>query len=110
MTMKAIIVVVAAASAITAAYARNRYSDQMQDMSDGQRNAMFAKLMMGSGERCGRVDRSFYRGEARGTALWNIRCTASGSWTISIAPDSSTRILSCSVNKRLKLTPCWTPL
>jgi len=96
--------------AVSAPVAANRYSDQLRSMSDQRRNDVFAQLMTGSGEKCGRVDRSFFRGSTKGSDIWNIRCTQSGSWSIMIGSDSSTRILNCAVNVRLRLTPCWTPL
>jgi hypothetical protein len=79
----------------------NRYSRELFDMDGQMRRAMFRKLMRASGEQCDFVTEGVLRGGHKGTDMWRVACTDSGEWMVSIEPDSSTKILSCSNMKTL---------
>lgn len=85
----------------------NPSHNRLAAMSEGERGRILAKLMDASGEPCGTVSRTFYQGSTdEGQVFWNIKCSQSGDWVVSVQPDSSTMLLECSVKERLG-SPCW---
>jgi hypothetical protein len=101
----------AAASEPSVSYARldpgskakpsNRYSRQLFEMNDQVRLAIFRKFMRESGEQCDLVTGAVLKGGYRHMDMWRVACSDSGEWLVSIEPDSSTKILSCDVMKKL---------
>ena len=79
----------------------NKYSRELFEMNDHVRQAMFRKFMLASGEQCDLVTEAVLRGGHKGMDMWRVACTDSGEWMVSIEPDSSTKIHSCSVMKTL---------
>jgi hypothetical protein len=78
-------------------------------LSSAERNRLLLRFMTASGERCGRVTRTFYQGSTpERQALWNLRCTRSGDWTVMIEPDTngSTTITECGVLRTVGVR-CW---
>lgn len=79
----------------------NSYSRRLFEMNDQVRLATFRKYMVESGERCDLVTEAVLRGGHQGLDMWRIACSDSGEWMISIAPDSSTKFLSCAIVRQL---------
>lgn len=76
----------------------NPAHDLLVRMGVAERSIMFARYMASGGERCGRVTRNFYQGSTpEGQAIWNIRCTATGDWSVMIEPNEtgSTTLTEC---------------
>jgi len=87
----------------------NEYSRQIFDMGGQLRRATFRNLFYHSGMRCDLVSEALLRGGRKKTDFWRVTCTDSGGWMVSIAPDSSTKILHCATAKKLG-DDCATPL
>jgi len=88
---------------------RNRAHMRLLALSDAERNRMMLRFMEASGERCGRVTRTFYQGSTpEGEAMWNVACSISGDWSIKVDPNASgsTTILECNVLAAFG-TRCW---
>lgn len=93
----------------TEARRANRAHDLMMGMSDTEQNRAMAQFMTASGERCGRVTRTFYQGSTpTGQAIWNIRCTRTGDWSVMIEPDvtGSTTVTECGALRTVGVR-CW---
>lgn len=85
----------------------NRFSRQLAEMGTAEREETFARLMVGSGEDCAAPTDVAVLGSSDGTDMWRITC-AGTDMVVSIAPDSSTKILECSTLKALG-TDCRKP-
>jgi hypothetical protein len=84
----------------------NKHSAQIAQMDPQSRRAIFRRFMTSSGKQCDLVTETMLNGSYKGTAFWNIRCSDSGDWRVSIEPDSSTKILHCAVIEKLN-DKCW---
>jgi hypothetical protein len=80
---------------------KNEYSRELFDMGAQLRRATFRNLMYSSGEQCDLVTEAVLKGGDKKTDFWRVTCTDSGDWLISVAPDSSTKILSCTTMAKL---------
>jgi hypothetical protein len=64
----------------------------------------------GAGERCDRVRRTFFQGRRpNGEAVWNIECDTE-SYSIVVAPDGKTKLISCDRLMRLGGMQCFKPM
>ena len=72
MQVRIILIILAAIAASVPATAAsyNRFNAQLESMPEQNRPAVFGRLMMGSGEACGVVDRTFFSGEAQRARLF----------------------------------------
>ena len=92
------------------AAAANSTHQQLQQLGDGPRAALFARLLRSTGEACASVSRTFYQGSDRsGAAFWNVQCSGGKSWSVMIRNDAtgSTRYVECEVMLRMEGAPCF---
>jgi len=75
----------------------NSVSRKLFEMSGQVRLAVFKDYLNQSGETCDYVTGAVLLGNDGHTDFWRVGCSDSDDWMVSIAPDSSTRILSCQV-------------
>jgi len=90
--------------------ATNEAHERLMKMSQGDREEAFAALLKASGEKCGKVTRTFFQGAAsNGDAFWNVACSNGGPLSIQINADKegSTKILECSVLKAINAGECF---
>ena len=88
---------------------RNPAQKLLARMSDADRNLHWQAYMTKSGEKCGKVTRSFYQGSTEsGQVIWNIQCSASGDWQLMVEPNSagSTKLMPCDTVRLLGMQ-CW---
>jgi hypothetical protein len=88
---------------------RNPAQRRLARMSDADRNLHWQAYMVKSGEKCGKVTRSFYQGSTEsGQIIWNIQCSASGDWQLMVEPNSagSTKMMPCDTVRSLGMQ-CW---
>jgi hypothetical protein len=85
----------------------NDANNQLLAATEEHRRAALQVVIGGAGERCDVVKRTFFQGEKpNGDAVWNIECD-NDSYSIIIAPDGKTRLISCAQLVRLGGVPCF---
>jgi hypothetical protein len=88
----------------------NDAQNQLMATTEEHRRAAFQVVIGGAGERCDIVKRTFFQGEKpNGDAIWNIECD-NDSYSIIVAPDGKTKLISCAQLTRLGGTPCFKPM
>jgi hypothetical protein len=88
----------------------NEAHNQLMATSEEHRRAALQVVIGGAGERCDGVKRTFFQGEKpNGDAIWNIECD-NESYSIIVAPDGKTKLISCAQLTRLGGTPCFKPM
>lgn len=90
----------------------NPVQDRLMARSVSERNAILARLMQSSGERCQSVTRSMYQGQdSDHNAYWSLACeNRRREYQLMIYADAngSTRYLDCAVGKALfGSSGCW---
>ena len=91
----------------------NRAHDALASLSEAERVEFFTKQFAGSGDPCGRVERTFYQGSDKANAaLWNVGCSHGRSYMITIQNDTngSSKILDCKILKAVARVECFTKL
>jgi hypothetical protein len=91
----------------------NEANRQLMASSEENRRAAFRLILVGAGERCGIVMRTYFQGEtASGTAVWSVDCGQDGAYNINIAADEggSTKLISCARLQQLGGSECFKPL
>ncbi|MBK6297113.1 MAG: hypothetical protein IPF48_03440 [Sphingomonadales bacterium] len=70
---------------------------------------MLARVVKSAGESCPGGYRTFFQGVDDSKAgYWNVSCGASSDRMVTIASDSSTKVLSCAVMDALaRKKSCW---
>ncbi len=104
------IVIASSLALASLAAAANSTHQQLQQLGDGPRAALFAKLLRSTGEPCPSVSRTFYQGSDRsGAAFWNVQCAGGKAWSVMIRNDAigSTRYLDCDAMLRMEGAPCF---
>lgn len=76
-----------------AAGASANYQQQLEAMTEGQRNAVFIRAIRDAGLDCQHVSGSIPAGDYRGMPVWNVRCSGGGNWTIVVAANGIAQIL-----------------
>jgi len=79
----------------------NHSSKQLFNMGDQVRLATFRNYLTQSGQQCALVTSAVLKGGYHHIDMWRVGCSDTGEWMVSIEPDSSTKILSCTTMKRL---------
>ena len=88
----------------------NDAHNQLMATTEEHRRAAFQVVIGGAGERCDSVKRTFFQGEKpNGDAIWNIECD-NESYSIVVAPDGKTKLISCAQLMRLGGMPCFRPM
>jgi len=88
----------------------NDAQNQLMATTEEHRRAAFQVVIGGAGERCDDVKRTFFQGEKpNGDAIWNIECD-NDSYSIIVAPDGKTKLISCAQLMRLGGTQCFKPM
>ena len=67
--------------------------NSLENLSEGQRNAVFIRAIRDSGQDCQHVDSSARAGEHQGLPLWTARCENGVTWTIVLGNDGSAAVL-----------------
>jgi hypothetical protein len=67
--------------------------NRLEDLSEGQRNAVFIRAIRDSGQPCEHVESSTRAGEHQGLPLWTARCDNRVTWTIVLGNDGSAAVL-----------------
>jgi hypothetical protein len=78
---------------------RNEANRRLLALSEKDRRNLFAIQLGMSGEACGEVTRTFYKGSAKPSwnAIWNVECKGGPSYSIVIMSDEkgSSKVLTC---------------
>jgi hypothetical protein len=86
----------------------NDAQNQLMATTEEHRRAAFQVVIGGAG--CDDVKRTFFQGEKpNGDAIWNIECD-NDSYSIIVAPDGKTKLISCAQLMRLGGTQCFKPM
>lgn len=74
-----------------------------------ERAAILGTIVTSAGERCRRAIRATRKGADRDLDFWAVDCGRDGKWLVSIAPDSATRVVSCTspIGTDLKCDRPW---
>lgn len=67
--------------------------NSLENLNEGQRNAVFIRAIRDSGQDCQHVDSSARAGEHQGLPLWTARCDNGVTWTIVLGNDGSAAVL-----------------
>ncbi|MGQ0587927.1 MAG: hypothetical protein ACT4N8_00165 [Sphingosinicella sp.] len=67
--------------------------NSLENLSEGQRNAVFIRAIRDSGQPCEHVESSARAGEHQGLPLWTARCDNEVTWTIVLGNDGSAAVL-----------------
>ncbi len=67
--------------------------NQLGNLSEGERNAVFIRAIRDSGQPCQQVESSARGGEYRGLPLWTARCENGVTWTIVLGNDGTAAVL-----------------
>ena len=101
--------IVAGASAASAAPPVNSFAERLRSLDDLQRRAVLRGALVSSGQRCGRVETAIPRSRYRNLTMWSARCAPGGDYGIFIGPDGSAQVRTCEDLAKLKLTNCGLP-
>jgi hypothetical protein len=88
----------------------NPAHDRIAAMSEQDRAGVFAKLLEASGEKCKKVNRTFFQGTTKnGDAFWNAECQNGAAYLVSVSNNASgsTSIMSCAVLKKMNAETCF---
>ena len=66
---------------------------QLEDLPEGQRNAVFIRAIRDSEGDCQGVESSEPAGEHEGVPLWRARCTDGSSWTIAVTDNGTAQVI-----------------
>jgi hypothetical protein len=67
--------------------------NQLEALSEGERNAVFIRAIQDAGQECQHVDSSARGGEHEGLPVWTARCQGGVEWTIVIGNDGVASVL-----------------
>ena len=67
--------------------------NRLEEMPEGQRNAVFIRAIQDAGQECQHVQSSERAGEHQGFPVWNATCDGGGTWTIVIMNDGTAAVL-----------------
>ena len=67
--------------------------NRLENLSEGERNAVFIRAIRDSGEDCQFVESSEPVGEHRGHPVWRARCEGGASFTIVVAADGGAQVI-----------------
>lgn len=68
-------------------------TNQVAQLSEGQRNAVFIRALRDAGFDCQHVERSVPAGTVQNLPAWRATCQGGGEWTIVVAPDGTAEIV-----------------
>jgi hypothetical protein len=80
-----------------------RIQQQLQEMPEGQRNAVFIRAIQDGGQECQHVEASRYVGTEQGFPVWNVRCDGGGIWKVLIANDATAQVISSAEDPELDI-------
>ena len=68
----------------------NELHERLLKLDEGKRREVVAVLMAKSGEKCGKVTRTFFQGtnKADGAVFWNFTCSNGESYGLEIEDDA----------------------
>ena len=67
--------------------------NRLENLSEGERNAVFIRAIRDAGLPCQQVESSARAGEHQGLPLWTARCENGVTWTIVLGNDGSAAVL-----------------
>ncbi len=67
--------------------------NQLEALSEGERNAVFIRAIQDAGQECQHVESSARGGEHQGFPVWTARCAGGVEWTILIGNDGVVQVL-----------------
>lgn len=65
----------------------------IENMPEGQRNAVFIRAILDAGQECQHVESSERAGTHQGLPVWNATCQGGGTWTIVIGNNGTAHVL-----------------
>ncbi len=90
---------------------RNEANPRLLALSEKDRRLVFAAQLAMSGETCGEVMRTLYRGSSKQTwnATWNVECKGGPSYSILVMSDEkgTTKVLTCGELRALGGGECF---
>lgn len=72
--------------------AEGNYSERLQTMEEGQRNAVFIRAIRDAGFPCQGVQSSAYQGESNGVPTWTAQCEDDVQWVIMLGADGVAQV------------------
>ena len=88
----------------------NEANDQLRAASEEHRQLALQVVIGGAGDRCDRVVGTFFQGQKlNGEAVWNIECDTD-SYSVVVAPDGKTKLITCGQLMQLGGTQCFKPM
>lgn len=79
--------------AASAGNAPEPVGNQVAQLSEGARNAVFIRALLDAGQQCQHVERSVSAGRYQGQPVWRATCRGGGEWTIVIGADGTAQVL-----------------
>jgi hypothetical protein len=68
-------------------------ANQLAELPEGQRNAVFIRAIRDAGEDCQHVESSARAGEYQGMPVWSAQCAGGSSWTIVVTRDGTAQLV-----------------
>jgi hypothetical protein len=91
--------------AATPAWA-NPFNQKLMALRLADQQGALDRAIVDSGERCGRLTKSAYRGPYGNLGFWVARCQPGGDFAVFTGPDGSVQVRQCGDMKSLKLPEC----
>jgi hypothetical protein len=91
---------------VSAAISVNPFNDQMLKLSPADRNGALRRGITTSEARCGRLEKSVYRGMYGNLGMYAARCKPGGDYAVFTGPDGTVQVRPCGDLKGLKLPEC----